>query len=72
MNTLDINGAAGKMCVHPKTVLDLIRDGILPAARIGRAYVLNERDVADYIEAQIVAQTQRRRMGDAKPKRRVA
>ncbi len=55
--TVDIHGAAELMKVHPKTVLDLIGDGALPAARVGRAYVLMTKDVMSHIEQQIIAQT---------------
>ena len=41
------------------------RDGRLPAAKIGRAYVLMERDVLAFIERQITAQTAGR--GEGKP-----
>ncbi|MBB5463860.1 helix-turn-helix domain-containing protein [Paraburkholderia sp. Cpub6] len=58
--TVDINGAADMMKVHPKTILDLIRDGVLPAARIGRAYVLLSKDVLDYVQQQITNQTAER------------
>jgi excisionase family DNA binding protein len=58
--TVDINGAADMMKVHPKTILDLISGGILPAARVGRAYVLLSKDVLSHIEQQIVAQTAER------------
>ena len=57
MSTVDIQGAADLMKVHPKTVLNLIQTGALRAARIGRAYVMLERDVMSYIERQIVEQT---------------
>lgn len=66
MSTLDIRGAAALMKVHPKTVLDMIGDGTLPAARVGRAYVLLERDVLDHIEKQILAQTAERLVGRTK------
>lgn len=58
--TVDIIGAADLMKVHPNTVLDLIRSGALPAARIGRAYVLMTTDVLDYIHQQIINQTAER------------
>ena len=57
MSTLDLRGAAALMNVHPRTVEAMARDGRLPAAKIGRAYVLMERDVLTFIERQISAQT---------------
>lgn len=57
MTTLDLQGAASLMKIHPVTLGRIINDGKIPAARIGRAYVLMERDVLGYIERQITAQT---------------
>ena len=59
MTTLDLQGAA-LMKIHPVTLGRMINDGKIPAARIGRAYVLMERDVLGYIERQITAQTARK------------
>ncbi len=69
-NTLDINSASALMNVHPKTVLDLINKGALPAGKVGRAYVLLTRDVMNYIEAIIVRQTADR-MGLPHPGRQI-
>ena len=65
MTTLDLRGAAALMKVNPRTVEAMARDGRLPAAKIGRAYVLMERDVLAFIERQIAAQTAAR--GEGKP-----
>lgn len=65
MTTLDLRGAAALMHVHPRTVEAMARDGRLPAAKIGRAYVLLERDVEAFIEQQIASQTAAR--GQAAP-----
>jgi excisionase family DNA binding protein len=51
------------MNVHINTVLKLIDAGTLPAAKIGRAYVLLLVDVMQYIERLISTQTSQRRMG---------
>lgn len=58
--TVDVNGAAELMKIHPKSVLDLISSGVLPAARVGRAYVMLSRDVLAHIEEQIIQQTAQR------------
>lgn len=71
-STVDINGAAELMHIHPKTVLDLINNGTLPAGRVGRAYVLMTKDVLAYVEQLIVQQTAARlgeRRGHAFPPR---
>lgn len=68
--TVDINGAADLLKVHPKTVLDLIGAGALPAAKIGRSYVLMTKDVVNYIEVQLVRQMAERMGGPATRKTR--
>jgi excisionase family DNA binding protein len=58
--TVDLQGAADLMKIHPKSVQDKIAAGELPAAKVGRAYVLMTRDVLEYVERQIVKQTAER------------
>lgn len=58
--TVDLQGAAELLKVHPKTVQDLIKSGALPAARVGRAYVMMTKDVLAHIERAIMAQTAQR------------
>lgn len=67
-STLDVTGAADLMKIHPNTVLLMIEKGTLPAAKIGRAYVLLYKDVLAHIERQIVMQTAQRQ-GGPRPKR---
>lgn len=57
MTTCNIAEAARLMKVHEETVAQLIREHKLPAAKIGRAWVMLERDVLEYIEQQIRMQT---------------
>ena len=59
-NTLDVIAAGKMMNIHPQTVLDLISAGALPAAKVGRAYVLLTRDVMNYVERAIIKQTAER------------
>ena len=59
-STLDIKSASEMMHVHPKTVLDLINNGTLPAGKVGRAYVLLTKDVMTYVENLIIRQTAER------------
>jgi excisionase family DNA binding protein len=61
MTTVDIKGAALLMNVHVRTAEKLVVRGILPAARIGHAYVLIEQDVLAYIKEQIASQTAQKR-----------
>ena len=65
--TVDVKGAADLMKVHPETIKELIAACALPAARVGRAYVLLRRDVLAYVEREIVNQTARR-LGQPKRK----
>ena len=62
-STLSVPEAGELMNVHGNTVLKLIEAGTLPAAKIGRAYVLLLADVMQHIERLITAQTSQRRMG---------
>jgi excisionase family DNA binding protein len=57
LETIDIGGAADLLKIHRDSVLELIDAGALPAARIGRVYVLMSKDVLDYIREQIDHQT---------------
>lgn len=59
-DTVDINGAADLLKIHPKTVLDLIGTGELPAAKVGRAYVMLTRDILEHIQNAIYNQTAER------------
>lgn len=59
-HTVDINGAADLMKVHPKTVADLIHAGAIPAAKMGRSWVMLTRDVIAHIENAISMQTAER------------
>ena len=60
MSTLDIHSASKLLCVHPNTLAKLIHTGAIPAARIGRAYVMLEHDVMEYATNEIVKQTAQR------------
>lgn len=67
--TLDIHGAAAMMNIHPDTVLVLIGKGVLPAGKVGRAYVLLTKDVLAYVERVIIQQTAARLGPGPLPKR---
>ncbi|TXD58910.1 helix-turn-helix domain-containing protein [Ralstonia sp. TCR112] len=59
-DTVGVLGAAEIMRVHPKTVEDMIRAGTIPAAKVGRSWVMLTRDVMAYVERQIMEQTSKR------------
>lgn len=60
MQTLNTVEAASVLKVHRKTVEDLINNGTIPAAKIGRSWVMLERDVLAYVTNQISQQTAKR------------
>lgn len=60
MGTLSVAQAAGLMCTCTRTVLRYISDCKLPAAKLGRGYVLLEEDVMNFITTEVVAQTEGR------------
>ena len=67
-STLSVLEAGDLMNVHANTVFKLIEAGTLPAAKIGRAYVLLQHDVMNYVEKMVVAQTSSRMMGAPNPR----
>jgi excisionase family DNA binding protein len=50
--TLTLDEAAAMLKTTPETVSDCVHNRGLPAARIGRAYVLVESDVIDWVRQQ--------------------
>ncbi len=58
--TVDAREAAHMLKVHYETVLDLIAKGTLPAAKVGRTYVMMTQDVIDYVQKSIEQQTAER------------
>jgi excisionase family DNA binding protein len=58
--TLNVKTAADLLQVHPNTVEKLIASCQIPAARVGRAYVILTKDVMAYIENQVCRQTAER------------
>ncbi len=72
--TVDAREAANMLKVHYETVLDLIAKGAIPAAKIGRSYVMLTQDVLDYVQKTIEQQTAQRMGWDvfkpARPTRR--
>ena len=58
--TLSAPEAANLMNVHVNTIFKLIEAGSLPAAKIGRAYVLLMVDVMEYVQNTVLQQTSQR------------
>jgi excisionase family DNA binding protein len=57
VSTCNVPEAASLLKIHENRVLKLIDRGDLPAAKIGRAWVMMERDVIAFAERQIAEQT---------------
>lgn len=69
MSTLSLTEAADRCHIHENTMMRLIATGAIPAAKIGRAWVMLAVDVDHYIEQQIIRQTAER-MGTPLQKQR--
>ena len=73
--TVDVLGAAELLKIHPETVKKMIHKGELPAAQVGRAYVMMTKDVLDFIENAVSRETAARMrspLKSPKPRRQVA
>lgn len=64
--TIGIDAAAEILLCGTENIYELIDKGHLPAAKIGRAWVMLADDVLDYAARQITEQTQARRKQNAK------
>ena len=52
MNTLDLEQASVLLKLHPQTILQKARAGLLPAAKLGKCWVFVEQDLIDWIRSQ--------------------
>jgi excisionase family DNA binding protein len=43
--------AAALLSMHPKTLLRQVREGLVPAARVGRRWKFSRRQLLDWVEA---------------------
>ena len=68
-HTTDLRGAADILKVHPKTMLEIIQSGAVPAAKVGRSYVMLTIDVLSYLEQLLIKQTADRMRGVTKERR---
>ncbi len=60
MGTFDLGQAADFLKVSPCTAQEMAASGELPGAKIGRAWVFLEEDLADWLREQINFQRQQR------------
>lgn len=51
--TLDLNECAEFLNVHETTAQELASAGILPGAKIGRAWVFLEEDLVEYVRSEV-------------------
>jgi excisionase family DNA binding protein len=61
MKTYDINEVADFLKVDRTTALQLAAEGVLPGAKVGRAWVFLEDEVVNYLRDVTRSQTQVRR-----------
>ncbi|MDR9847131.1 helix-turn-helix domain-containing protein [Herbaspirillum huttiense] len=60
--TLDIDEAAEFLKINRQTALQLSQSGILPGAKIGRAWVFLEEDLKDYLRSEVKKQQRLRQI----------
>ena len=63
--TCTVLAASDLLNVHTSTVEKLIGEGTLPAAKVGRAWIIMTKDVLSYAEKLVIEQTAARRGLDA-------
>ena len=52
VSTLDLNGAATLLKIHPQTLLQKLRSGEIPAAKPGKCWVFIEEDLFEWLRSQ--------------------
>lgn len=57
MQLLDVKTAAARLSLHPETVRDYLRDGVLRGVKTGRFWKVEETEVAAYVERLKATQT---------------
>lgn len=62
MKTLDIDQCAEFLKIDKTTALGLAARGVLPGAKIGRAWVFLEDELAEYLRAQVRSQQRQRQV----------
>lgn len=55
--TLNVAQAADEMGTGTDTVLSLIESGVLPAAKLGKGFIIRKSDVIKHIDLMIANQT---------------
>ena len=60
MQTLNLTEAAAVLKVHENRVMEWASTGIIPAAKLGRAWVFIDEDLIAFVKKQIKEQTSTR------------
>jgi len=50
MQLLDVKTTAARLCLHPETVRELLREGELRGIKFKRAWKIEEEELAAYVE----------------------
>lgn len=61
MRSLDVDECAAFLKVDRTTVLKLAAEGVLPGAKIGRAWVFPEAELVEFLSAEVKRQQAARR-----------
>jgi excisionase family DNA binding protein len=57
MQLLDVKTAASRLAVHPETMRDYLRSGVVKGIKMGATWKIEETEIAAYIERLKAAQT---------------
>lgn len=60
MKTLNLSEAAELLKVHENRVMEWAGRGVIPGAKLGRAWVFMEDDLVEFVRKEIGKQTSRR------------
>lgn len=60
MRTLTLSEAADLLKVHENRVMEWAGQGIIPGAKLGRAWVFIDEDLTAFVRKQIAEQTEKR------------
>lgn len=67
MKTMNLSAAAEFLNISTDALKDLAGSGIVPAAKIGKAWVFSDESLDDYLREEIRKQTAERRMDGKAP-----
>lgn len=59
MPTRNVEQAAAMLFTHRNSICELIAQGAIPAAKVGRSYVMKTSDILAFLDAVVAHQTRR-------------